>query len=143
MLHMNIKEKQFEIIRRVNPMRDDYHVGIRTVDDIKTYQECLDTSPTQDEEIGQFVYPDWTKEQAEYAFKTGEITVYSSYVIKPGVFVTPSKIMASEYAENGKIYSVTVPIEGEEVAWINGDEGIYVGKINSQIKSFGEFIEED
>lgn len=140
---MNIKEKQFEIISKVNPMRDDYHVGIRTVDDIKTYQECLDTSPIQDEEIGQFVYPDWTKEQAEHAFKTGEITVYSSYAIKPGVFVTPSKIMASEYAGNGKIYSVTVPVEGEEVAWINGDEGIYVGKINSQIKSFNEFIEED
>lgn len=140
---MNIKEKQFDIISRVNPMRDDYHVGIRAVDDIKTYQECLNTSQTQDEEIGQFVYPDWTKEQAEYALKTGEITVYSSYEIKQGIFVTPSKIMASEYAGNGKIYSVTVPFDGEEVAWINGDEGIYVGKIDYQIKSFSEFIKED
>ena len=51
--------------------------------------------------------------------------------------------MASEYAGNGKIYSVTVPVDGEEVAWINGDEGIYVGKIDSQIKSFSEFIKED
>ena len=33
------REKQLDIILEHNPMFDDYHIGIRTIDDIKTFDE--------------------------------------------------------------------------------------------------------
>ncbi len=35
------KLKQLEIIQQTNPMTDDYHTGIRSVDDIKTAEEVF------------------------------------------------------------------------------------------------------
>lgn len=112
------KGKQLEIIKKTNPMLDDYHVGIRTVEDIKTFDEVINDKES-------FAWGDFSKEDAEKALKTGRITIYSSYPIEQGTFVSTSKIQAEEYAggKNGKVYSKTVPIE--EIAWINGDEGQY------------------
>ena len=42
------KLKQLEIIQQTNPMTDDYHTGIRSVDDIKTAEEVF-TKPISSE----------------------------------------------------------------------------------------------
>lgn len=118
----DVKQKQLEIIQETNPMWDEYHTGIRAVDDILTWEEVL---KLDDEREGQFVWGDFSRAEAEQALKDGAITVYSSYPIKNGVFVSTSQIQAQEYAggKNGKVYSKTIPLT--DVAWINGDEGQY------------------
>lgn len=112
------KGKQLEIIKKTNPMLDDYHVGIRNVEDIKAFNEVVNDEDS-------FVWGDFTREDAKKALKEGKITVYSSYPINQGTFVSISKIQAEQYAggKGNKIYSKTIPLE--EVAWINGDEGQY------------------
>ena len=116
-----IKKKQLEIIQKENPMRDDYHTGIRDINDIKTPTEAFKTKVDIDED---FAYPDFTKLDGEKALKSGVITIYSSKEIKNGSFVSPSKMMAEDYAGGGKIYSKTIKIN--DVAWINSDEGQFV-----------------
>ena len=124
------KQRQFEIIQKTNPMWDSYHTGIRTVADIRTWDEVL---KLDDEREGQFVWGDYSRADAERALTDGEITVYSSYPIKNGVFVSTSHIQAQEYAggKNAKVYSKTVPLT--DVAWINGDEGQYAKVPESEI----------
>ena len=114
----DIKKKQLEIIKKENPMTDDYHVGIRKVEDIKTPEEAFKTKIDEDED---YVYPDFSKEDGEKALKTGKITVYSSKEIKQGGFVATSKMMAKDYAGGGKVYSQEIDIN--DVAWINSGEG--------------------
>lgn len=57
------------------------------------------------------------------ALRSGKIKVYSSYPIENGVFVTPSKMEAKNYAGNGKVFEKEVAID--EVAWIDNLEGQY------------------
>lgn len=108
------KEKQLEVIQKYNPMLDDIHTGIRSVDDIKTFKEAM-----KDDE--SFVYGDFSYEDAEKALKSGKITVYSSHPIEQGVFISTSYNMAKDYCGEREPYSKTVDID--KVAWINGDEG--------------------
>lgn len=112
------KRKQFEIIQKNNPMQDELHVGIRSPKDIKTFAEAI--SIEGDESFG---WGDFSKEDAQRALKTGEITIYSSYPIRQGIFVSTSKRQAEEYAGGigKKVYSKKIPLN--DVAWINGDEG--------------------
>ena len=110
------KEEQLDIINKSNPMHDEYHTGVRNVDDIKTFEEAVSDSDAP-------FTPDYTKENAESALKAGEITVYSSKPIENGVFVTPSKMEAENYAGGEKVYSKKVPIS--DVAWIDTMEGQY------------------
>lgn len=112
------KRQQYEIIKQTNPMLDDYHTGIRSPEDIKTFNEVINDDES-------FAWGDFSKEDAQQALKQGKITVYSSYPIEQGVFVSTSKIQAQEYAggNGSKVYSKEVPLE--DVAWINGDEGQY------------------
>ena len=130
------KQRQLEIIQETNPMWDDYHVGIRTAEDIRTWAEVLELN---DESEGQFIWGDFSRADAEQALKDGTITVYSSYPIKNGVFVSTSYVQAQEYAggRNGKVYSKTIPLT--DVAWINGDEGQYasVEDINTRYSKTG------
>ena len=114
-----------DIILDTNPMQDDYHVGIRTIDDVKTFEEAI-----ADGEFNS--YGDFSSKQAETALNTGKITVYSSYPINQGVFVSTSYTMAKEYAGGGHVYSRTVPLS--EVAWINGDEGQYAKVPEKELK---------
>ena len=109
------KEEQLDIISKSNPMHDEYHTGVRNVDDIKTLDEAV-------KEDGVYA-PDYTEEDAKNAVKSGEITVYSSKPIENGVFVTPSKMEAENYAGGEKVYSKKVPIS--DVAWIDTIEGQY------------------
>lgn len=110
------KRKQLELLLSVNPMIDDYHVGIRSVGDIVDVDKAFGTDFEE-------LYPDFTKDMAQEAQKTGKIKVYSSKPIKVGGFVSPSRMCAKDYAGNGKIYSKDVAIE--DVAWIDSSEGEY------------------
>ena len=57
-----LKKAQNEVIQKINPMRDNYHAGIRSEKDIKTWAEAIQDSDS-------FVWGDFTKEQAEEALK--------------------------------------------------------------------------
>lgn len=116
-----VKAQQLRKISLENPMTDTYHTGIKDISDIKTFKEALDDPES-------FVNPDFTRKMAEDVLKSGEITIYSSKPLDSAVsqFITPSKMMASDYAGNGKVYSKKVNVN--DIAWINGDEGNYVGK---------------
>lgn len=112
------KREQLNIIKQANPMLDDYHVGIRNVSDIKTFDEVIN-----DEE--SFAWGDYTRDDAIRDLKNGYVTVYSSYPIDNGVFVSTSYQQAFEYAGHDKsnVHSKKVPLT--DVAWISGDEGQY------------------
>lgn len=116
------KVEQYKIIQATNPMTDDYHVGIRKPSDIKTWKEVLDTDKKDGE---NFAWGDFSRKDAENALRSGKITIYSSYPIKQGVFVSTSKVQSEQYAggTGKKVYSKVVPLS--EVAWISGDEGQY------------------
>lgn len=115
-----LKKKQFEIISKNNPSPDEYHTWIRKADDIKTFAETLNDSDW--EEHSDFD-PDYTWDMAQDALKSGKITVYSSYPIEQGVFVTPSKMEAESYSGNGKVYTKNVRLDN--VAWIDPTQGMY------------------
>lgn len=131
------KQQQLEIIKKTNPMLDDYHTGVRTVDDIKTFKEAYDIAKKEASDGGwdeYASYPDITNEMIEDSLKTGKITVYSSNDIKNGAFVTPSYEQALEYAGNDSSKVKSKKVNVDEVAWINLDEGQYAKVDNSNIK---------
>lgn len=113
------KWAQMEIINRHNPMTDDVHAGIRTVDDIKSFDQIVEEARKE----GADIYPDMNMDLFDDAARTGKITVYSSYPIRQGVFVSPSRMNAEDYAGGGKVYSKTVAVN--DVAWIAPDQGQY------------------
>lgn len=113
------KEAQLELILRENPMQDDYHTGIRSVKDINTAEEAF----RQAIEDGEGTNPDFTTDMMEDSLRSGHVTVYSSGPIKKGSFITPSQMMANDYAGGGRIYSKRVPLK--DVAWIDDAEGQY------------------
>lgn len=115
-----IKEKQLEIIKKYNPVYDDYHTWIRNIEDIKTFEESLQDSDFQG--YDEFT-PDYTLEMAQEAIRSGKITVYSSYPINQGIFVSPSYMEAESYSGNGKVYEKTVKLT--DVAWIDPTQGQY------------------
>ena len=129
-----LQNAQFEIIQRTNPMYDDYHVGIRSPMDIKTFTQVIDDPES-------FTWGDFTRDDAKKALERGTITIYSSYPIQNGVFVSTSYRQALEYAggDPSGVHTKTVPLEN--VAWINGDEGQYAddsGKGGNIRYSFAE-----
>lgn len=117
---MNDKDIQLFIIQNTNPMLDDIHTGIRILDDILTFDEAMNVP---EEEL--VTAPDYEKKDMDRALETGMITVYSSYPIEDGNFVTPSKMEAEQYAGGfgSHVYSATVPLEN--IAWIDNYEGQY------------------
>ena len=132
------KQAQMDIILKTNPMLDDYHTGIRKVEDIKTLEESVEEARSEAEKYGYeewSAYPDITNDMLQNALETGEITIYSSKPIKNGVFVTPSYMQASDYAGGGNVYEKTVPLT--DVAWINTDEGQYA-KVDGERYSLKE-----
>jgi len=126
----DFKSEQLEIIKKTNPMNDDYHNGIRNVEDIKSFEEVLELN---DEKEGQFAWGDYTRKDAMRDLKNGTVTIYSSKPIENGNFVSTSYIQAQQYAggEGAQVYSKKVNIN--EVAWINGDEGQYAN-VDSEYK---------
>lgn len=124
----SFKKKQLEIILENNPMTDDYHVGIRSVDDIKTFEEAM-----KDDE--SFFWGDFSLEDAQEALEQGEVTVYSSKPMKQGNFVSTSYNQARDYAGGGIVYSKVMKLS--DIAWINGDEG-QVARVTSDVYSNGK-----
>ena len=124
-IESSIKEKQFEIIKNNNPMEDDYHTGIRSMDDIKTANEVF--TKENFEEVSN---PDFTFEDAQKALETGKVMVYSSKPIENGGFVSTSKMEAESYSGNGKVYTKEVPLDN--VAWIENTQGQYTDLSKSQ-----------
>ena len=114
------KAAQFDVIQNSNAAEDDYHTWIRSASEIKTLSETL-----ADPEWAEYdeYDPDYTRQMAEDAVKSGKVTVYSSYPIGKGVFVTPSRMEAESYSANGKVYSKTVNVD--DVAWIDPTQGQY------------------
>ena len=129
------KQMQLEIIERYNPMRDDVHTGIRNIEDIKSFEEVVNEAKSE----GDTAYPDIGLDMLEEAAKTGRITVYSSYPIKQGVFVSPSQMNAADYAGGGPVYRKEVSVD--DVAWITSDEGQYA-KVGSNSEARFSFIGE-
>lgn len=120
----NHKQKQLDIIKNNNPVNDDYHTWIRSVEDIKALEETINDSDW----IGYDEYnPDLSRKDIENAIESGKIIVYSSYPVEQGIFVSPSKMEAESYSENGKVYSKEVNIS--DVAWIDPTQGQYA-KVN-------------
>ena len=128
---VNRKQAQFDLLQKTNPMLDDYHTGIRKPEEIKTLQEVIKHhDPDED-----FAYPDFELKDAQKAMDNGKITIYSSYPIKEGVFVSPSKMMAQDYAGGrGEVYSKEVDLK--DIGWINGDEGNYLPVNNREDLKF-------
>jgi len=114
------KKKQLEIINKSNPAPNNYNTWVRSVDDIKEAKDVFETAFNEGE-----MYPDFTVDNMREALDYGEVTIYSSQPIKNGVFITPSKMNAEEYAggKGGKIYSKKININ--DVAWIDESEGQY------------------
>lgn len=127
----NVKQKQLEIIEKVNPAPDTYHTWIRKVEDIKTLAETLEDSDWAD---GDEFNPDLTRDMIEEAIESGEITVYSSYPIEQGVFVSPSYMEAASYSGDGNVYEKTVSIDA--VAWIDPTQGMYANTKENQNVQF-------
>lgn len=120
----NHKAKQLEIIQNNNPTLDDYHTWIRSIEDIKTFEEALNDSDYKEYfDSGEDFDESYTNKMAKDALEKGSIRVYSSYPIKEGIFVTPSIIEAQSYSGDGKVYSKTVNIN--DVAWIDPTQGQY------------------
>jgi predicted nucleotidyltransferase len=127
------KSKQLEAINESNPADDSYHTWVRSTENIKTFDEAFF-------EDGEYsgMDPDFTESMAKESKKTGKITVYSSYPIENGVFVSPSQIEASQYAGGNasKLYSKEVNIN--DVAWIDGAEGQYAKVEDTQTTTNGQ-----
>ena len=132
-MFFNAKKQQLDIINNSNPPNDDFHTWIRSVDVILTFEEAISDSDWA--EYDKFD-PDYTRKMAEDAIKSGKITVYSSYPIEDGIFVSPSKMEAQAYAGSGKVYSKDVNIN--DVAWIDPTQGQYARVSNEKQYSFSD-----
>ena len=122
------KAKQLEIIQKNNPAPDDhhayYHTWVRSVEDIKTFQEALNDSDYKEYfDSGEDFDESYTNKMVRDALEKGSIRVYSSYPIKDGIFVTPSIMEAQSYSGDGKVYSKIVNLN--DVAWIDTTQGQY------------------
>lgn len=139
------KQQQLEIIKNNNPINDDYHTWIRNVEDIKTLEETINDSDWSDYDEYN---PDLSRQDIENAIDSGKITVYSSYPIKQGTFVSPSKMEAESYSSNGKVYSKEVNIN--DVAWIDPTQGQYAKvydvlptKYSQNTKEWNEYLKDN
>ena len=115
-------QQQFEIINKYNPAPNSYQTWIRGAAEIKSFEDTLKDSDFEGWKTEGFD-ESYSARNAEFALKSGKITVYSSHPIKQGVFVTPSPMEAKSYSADGKIYSKEVFLD--EVAWIDPTQGQY------------------
>lgn len=113
----DVKQQQLDIINKTNPAPNSYNTWIRDISDIRSAEEVFNVQDN--------MYEDWTINDMKISLKSGLVTVYSSKPIRNGVFVTPSKMYAQEYAggKGTKVYSKIVPLK--DVAWIDEGEGQY------------------
>ena len=113
------KDEQLRIIQETNPAPNDVNTWVRSVDDIKTFEEALkdsDYAPYAGEDFDD----SYTWDIVEDALRSGEIEVYSSKPIVNGAFVTPSRMEAESYGD-GNVYRARVQLS--DVAWIDPTQG--------------------
>jgi hypothetical protein len=110
----NKKQKQLEIILKVNPAFNETSTWIREEKDILSFDEL---------DLSENAAPDYKVADMENAKKTRKVKVYSSKPIENGNFVTPSLLEAKSYAGKSKVYEKIVDVE--DVAWIDAIEGQY------------------
>lgn len=125
------KTAQFDIIRQSNPFDAELgdHTWIKSADDILTYPEAIDNFGGVED-----VTPDFRAADVQAALDGGEVTVYSSYPIEQGTFVTPSRMEAQNYAGDGaQVYSRRVPLS--DVAWIDEVQGQYTGPVGENTRA--------
>lgn len=125
------KAAQFDIIRQSNPFDAELgdHTWIKSADDILTYPEAIDNFGGVED-----VTPDFRAADVQAALDGGEVTVYSSYPIEQGTFVTPSRMEAQSYAGDGaQVYSRRVPLS--DVAWIDEVQGQYTGPVGENTRA--------
>lgn len=117
------KNAQFAMLQETNPMTDSYHTGIRSASEINTLNDLVNNYDANN----MFTYPDFTIEDVKRAVKNGMLPVYSSKPIEPGAFISPSKMMATDYAggDQNSVYSREIPIN-DFAAIESGDEGNYL-----------------
>ena len=113
------KEKQLAIIQEKNPAPNDYLTWIRGESDILSFKEAQAEFGNEEEFFD--ITPDLTGEMVKTALEKNKITVYSSYPIKQGTFVTPSKMEAQSYSGRENVYSKTVSLD--KIAWIDEIQG--------------------
>ena len=131
------KEAQLAAIERNNPFDPELgaHTWIRSAEDILTYREAIDGFGGVDD-----VTPDFHASDVQRALDSGYMTVYSSYPIELGAFVTPSRMEAQNYAGDGRVYSKRVPLD--DVAWLDEVQGQYTGPVAQEKLSTGRSIDE-
>ncbi len=131
------KAAQMATIERNNPFDPELgaHTWIRSAEDILTYREAIDSFGGVDD-----VTPDFRASDVQRALDSGYMTVYSSYPIELGTFVTPSRMEAQSYAGDGRVYSKRVPLD--DVAWLDEVQGQYTGPVAQEQLSTGRSIDE-
>jgi len=88
-----LKAKQFGIVSKYNPAPNNYNTWIRSAKEIKTAAEAFEEAFREGN-----MYPDFTVEDMKTALDKGKVTIYSSYPIEHGKFVTPSRMNAKDYS---------------------------------------------
>lgn len=131
------KAAQLAVIEQSNPFNAELgaHTWIRGTEDVLTYREAIDNFGGVDD-----VTPDFRASDVQRALDSGYMTVYSSYPITQGTFVTPSRMEAQSYAGDGHVYSKRVPLD--DVAWLDEVQGQYTGHMGREQLSTGRSIEE-
>lgn len=131
------KAAQLSAIQQSNPFDPSLgaHTWIRSEGDILTYQEAIDNFGGVDD-----VTPDFRAQDVQVALDSGYVTVYSSYPIEQGTFVTPSRMEAQSYAGEGRVYSKQVPLS--DVAWLDEVQGQYTGPVGQEQYSTGRGLDD-
>ena len=131
------KAAQLSAIQQSNPFDPSLgtHTWIRSEGDILTYQEAIDNFGGVDD-----VTPDFRAQDVQAALDSGYVTVYSSYPIEQGTFVTPSRMEAQSYAGEGWVYSKQVPLS--DVAWLDEVQGQYTGPVGQVQYSTGRGLDD-
>lgn len=129
-----LQKAQYEVIQKTNPAPENSnYVWIRSPKDIKTFAEVINDKDS-------FTWGDYSKEDALRDLEKGTVTIYSSYPIKNGVFVSTSYQQALDYAGGDQSQVRSRKVLLNSVAWINGDEGQYAKVYD--IKSYTKYSQD-
>lgn len=126
----DVRQKQWEIIQKTNPKEEGTNsTWVDKPEDAKTFYEV--NHKDSDYPFNENYSDDWTVKDKMNVEATGKITVYSSYPIEDGNWVTPSKEERLSYAGSGKLYSATM--DPRDIAWVDAGQG-QVAHISDELK---------
>lgn len=126
----DVRQKQWEIIQKNNPKEEGTNsTWVDKPEDAKTFYEV--NHKDSDYPFNENYSDDWTVRDKMNVEATGKITVYSSYPIEDGNWVTPSKEEGLSYAGSGKLYSATM--DPRDIAWVDAGQG-QVAHISDELK---------